>query len=73
MEQQNFNFTTPNRADTEFLTLGDYAERTYFDYAVSVAKGGALPEVGDGQKPVQHRILFVMNEMGLAADATSVK
>ncbi len=73
MEQQNINFTTPNGADTEFLTLGDYAERAYLDYAVSVVKGRALPEVGDGQKPVQRRILFAMSEMGLAADAKPVK
>lgn len=73
MEQQNINFTPPDGADTEFLTLGDYAERAYLDYAVSVVKGRALPEVGDGQKPVQRRILFAMNEMGLAADAKPVK
>src|ERR1700744_1148645 len=73
MEQQNINFTAPNGADTEFLTLGDYAERAYLDYAVSVVKGRALPEVGDGQKPVQRRILFAMSEMGLAADAKPVK
>ncbi|MCX8565704.1 MAG: DNA topoisomerase IV subunit A (EC 5.99.1.3) [Glomeribacter sp. 1016415] len=73
MEQQTINFTAPNGADTEFLTLGDYAERAYLDYAVSVVKGRALPEVGDGQKPVQRRILFAMSEMGLAADAKPVK
>ena len=50
----------------EKLTLGDYAERAYLDYAVSVVKGRALPDVSDGQKPVQRRILFAMNEMGLA-------
>ena len=47
------------------LTLGHYAERAYLDYAVSVVKGRALPDVCDGQKPVQRRILFAMNEMGL--------
>lgn len=57
----------------EFLSLGIYAERAYLDYAISVVKGRALPEVADGQKPVQRRILFAMNEMGLRADAKPVK
>ncbi|SAL12575.1 DNA topoisomerase IV subunit A [Caballeronia sordidicola] len=59
--------------DSEKLTLGDYAERAYLDYAVSVVKGRALPDVSDGQKPVQRRILFAMNEMGLANTAKPVK
>ncbi|MDR5854041.1 DNA topoisomerase IV subunit A [Caballeronia sp. LZ062] len=59
--------------DGEHLTLGDYAERAYLDYAVSVVKGRALPDVSDGQKPVQRRILYAMNEMGLASTAKPVK
>ena len=51
------------------LTLGDYAERAYLDYAISVVKGRALPEVADGQKPVQRRILHSMNQLGLGPDA----
>jgi topoisomerase-4 subunit A len=57
----------------EQLTLGDYAERAYLDYAVSVVKGRALPDVCDGQKPVQRRILYAMSEMGLASGAKPVK
>jgi len=55
----------PPEGDTEILTLGNYAERAYLDYAISVVKGRALPEVCDGQKPVQRRILYSMSEMGL--------
>ena len=51
------------------LTLSTFAERAYLDYAVSVVKGRALPDVCDGQKPVQRRILFAMNELGLSATA----
>ncbi len=47
--------------------LGRYAERAYLEYAMSVVKGRALPEVSDGQKPVQRRILFAMRDMGLTA------
>ena len=38
-----------------------------------MVKGRALPDVCDGQKPVQRRILHAMNEMGLAATAKPVK
>src|SRR5471030_2343869 len=57
----------------EVLTLSTFAERAYLDYAISVVKGRALPDVCDGQKPVQRRILFAMNEMGLASTAKPVK
>ena len=53
----------------ETLTLSTFAERAYLDYAISVVKGRALPDVCDGQKPVQRRILFAMNELGLNASA----
>jgi topoisomerase-4 subunit A len=51
------------------LTLSTFAERAYLDYAVSVVKGRALPDVCDGQKPVQRRILYAMNELGLGPTA----
>ncbi|MFL9933998.1 DNA topoisomerase IV subunit A [Paraburkholderia sp. RL18-103-BIB-C] len=66
-------FTEPPPPEGDFLTLGNYAERAYLEYAVSVVKGRALPDVCDGQKPVQRRILFAMNEMGLADNAKPVK
>ena len=62
-----------DRADDDALTLGLYAEQAYLDYAVSVVKGRALPELGDGQKPVQRRILFAMQAMGLQSGSRPVK
>jgi topoisomerase-4 subunit A len=59
----------PSGDDAETLTLSTFAERAYLDYAVSVVKGRALPDVADGQKPVQRRILYSMNELGLASTA----
>ncbi|WP_028605099.1 DNA topoisomerase IV subunit A [Ottowia thiooxydans] len=47
------------------LALATYAQRAYLEYALSVVKGRALPDVCDGQKPVQRRILFSMERMGL--------
>ena len=55
--------------DAETLTLSTFAERAYLDYAVSVVKGRALPDVSDGQKPVQRRILYAMSELGLGPTA----
>jgi topoisomerase-4 subunit A len=57
----------------EALTLAQFASRAYLDYAVSVVKGRALPDVADGLKPVQRRILYAMDQMGLAANAKPVK
>ena len=59
--------------DGESLSLARYAEQAYLDYAVSVVKGRALPDVADGQKPVQRRILYAMQAMGLGAGAKPVK
>jgi topoisomerase-4 subunit A len=57
----------------EALTLATFAQRAYLDYAVSVVKGRALPDLADGLKPVQRRILYAMDQMGLAATARPVK
>jgi topoisomerase-4 subunit A len=46
-------------------SLASYAQRAYLEYALSVVKGRALPDVCDGQKPVQRRILYAMDRMGL--------
>jgi topoisomerase-4 subunit A len=65
-----------NGDDAE-LDLASYAQRAYLEYALSVVKGRALPDVCDGQKPVQRRILYSMSRMGLgytgAAGARPVK
>ncbi|MEC4719657.1 DNA topoisomerase IV subunit A [Noviherbaspirillum sp. CPCC 100848] len=67
-EQANLFENMPS-GDGEALTLATFAERAYLDYAISVVKGRALPDVSDGQKPVQRRILYAMHELGLNAAA----
>ena len=52
------------------LALATYAQRAYLEYALSVVKGRALPDVADGQKPVQRRILYAMSRMGLGYGGT---
>lgn len=61
------------QGDDDTLTLAHYAEQAYLDYAVSVVRGRALPDLTDGQKPVQRRILYAMQAMGLAPNAKPVK
>jgi topoisomerase IV subunit A len=59
---------------SDAVALADYAERAYLEYALSVVKGRALPDVCDGQKPVQRRILYSMQRMGLGfSGATGAK
>ena len=50
------------------INIEDEMRRSYLDYAMSVIIGRALPEVRDGLKPVQRRILYAMHEMGLASN-----
>jgi DNA gyrase/topoisomerase IV, subunit A len=59
--------------DDESLPLAAFAERSYLEYAMSVVMGRALPDVADGQKPVQRRILYAMHELGLHTPARHVK
>src|ERR1700710_189632 len=62
--QEQLELTTGDGGDGP-VDLAKYAERAYLEYALSVVKGRALPDVCDGQKPVQRRILYSMSRMGL--------
>ncbi|MEB3307806.1 MAG: DNA topoisomerase (ATP-hydrolyzing) [Cyanobacteriota bacterium] len=50
------------------IALHQEMQRSYLEYAMSVIVGRALPDVRDGLKPVQRRILFAMHELGLTPD-----
>jgi topoisomerase-4 subunit A len=63
----------PALPDGDEVPIAMYAERAYLEYAVSVVKGRALPDVCDGQKPVQRRILYAMRQMGLTHSSKHVK
>ncbi|WP_457643490.1 DNA gyrase subunit A, partial [Persephonella sp.] len=45
--------------------IEEEVKSAYLDYAMSVIVGRAIPDVRDGLKPVQRRILYAMNELGL--------
>ena len=51
-----------------FSSLGDVLKNSMIPYAENVILDRALPRVEDGLKPVQRRILYAMNEMGLSHD-----
>ena len=55
--------------DAQTVSLHEAAQARYLNYALSVITSRALPDVRDGLKPVQRRILFTMWQQNLTADA----
>ena len=51
--------------EAESTPLASYTEKAYLDYAMYVILDRALPNVADGLKPVQRRIVYAMSELGL--------
>ena len=51
----------------EKLPIQEFAEKAYLEYSMYVILDRALPNIGDGLKPVQRRIIFAMSELGLSA------
>ncbi|MFP6805946.1 MAG: DNA topoisomerase IV subunit A [Pseudomonadales bacterium] len=58
---------------SEVISLEEYTESAYLNYAMYVINDRALPHIGDGLKPVQRRIVYAMSELRLSADAKFVK
>lgn len=63
-DQPTLDFSA-SQPEGDSLDLAQYAQQAYLEYALSVVKGRALPDVADGLKPVQRRILYAMDRMGL--------
>src|SRR3954469_7712142 len=55
------------------VDMAAFAERSYLTYAMSVVRGRAIPNIQDGQKPVQRRILYAMHELGLRSGVQHTK
>ncbi|MEM7789333.1 MAG: DNA gyrase subunit A, partial [Bacteroidota bacterium] len=49
------------------INIEEEMKSSYIDYSMSVIVSRALPDVRDGLKPVQRRVLYGMQELGLAA------
>ncbi len=62
-----------NLEGVERQPLKDYTEQAYLDYSMYVILDRALPQVGDGLKPVQRRIIYAMSELGLSASSKPKK
>ncbi len=56
-----------NLEGVEQQPLREYTEKAYLDYSMYVILDRALPQIGDGLKPVQRRIIYAMSELGLSA------
>ena len=69
MSMQN----TLNLEGVEQQPLKEYTERAYLDYSMYVILDRALPQIGDGLKPVQRRIIYAMSELGLSATSKPKK
>ena len=54
---------------SESRALHEFTEQAYLDYSMYVILDRALPNIGDGLKPVQRRIVYAMSELGLKATA----
>jgi topoisomerase-4 subunit A len=59
----------PRVANIERLPLATFTEKAYLDYSMYVVLDRALPNIADGLKPVQRRIIYAMSELGLSAAA----
>ncbi|MDH3983069.1 MAG: DNA topoisomerase IV subunit A, partial [Gammaproteobacteria bacterium] len=62
-----------NLEGVEQQPLKDYTEQAYLDYSMYVILDRALPQIGDGLKPVQRRIIYAMSELGLSASSKPKK
>jgi DNA gyrase subunit A len=52
------------------INIEEEMKSAYIDYSMSVIVSRALPDVRDGLKPVHRRVLFGMNDLGLASGQT---
>lgn len=72
MSQEKDTFTAKAK-EVEQSSVSDQIEQAYIDYAMSVIGGRALPDVRDGLKPVQRRVLYKMYDLGVTSNSSHRK
>ena len=72
-EQKNDILEEPKTGTIEQVEIDHEMRTAYIDYSMSVIVSRALPDVRDGLKPVQRRVLYGMNEMGLKYNGQTKK
>ena len=70
MDDRTLDLFTPDNGE-DAAPIETHASQAYLGYAVSTVKARALPEIADGLKPVQRRILYAMGDTPGGAQAFS--
>src|SRR5437764_13594814 len=68
-DQLSLRPAVPPPPDIEHTPVAAFAQKAYLDYSMYVILDRALPNIADGLKPVQRRIIYAMSELGLSATA----
>jgi DNA gyrase subunit A len=68
--EQTFNKETTKTTEgyVKEINISNEMKTSFLNYAMSVIVSRALPDIRDGLKPVQRRILYAMNDLGMSAD-----
>ena len=64
---------TDNLGEIRKVNIQDEMKSSYLDYAMSVIVSRALPDVRDGLKPVQRRVLYAMHDQGMRPNSSYKK
>src|SRR5438270_4665054 len=72
-DQLSLRPPVPPPPDIERTPVASFAQKAYLDYSMYVILDRALPNIADGLKPVQRRIVFAMSELGLGANSKPKK
>ncbi len=73
LSDDTFESKAPLNEAVDSRSVAEFTEQAYLNYAMYVIMDRALPNIADGLKPVQRRIIYAMSELGLKASAKPKK
>lgn len=73
LENMNSELSNQNKNNTQQVDINEEMKKSFLSYAMSVIVSRALPEIKDGLKPVQRRILYGMKELGIYSNSSYKK